>query len=155
METTLALIKPDGVAAGLVGEIIARFERAGLRPVALRLLEAPRPVAEQHYGEEIARKHGDEIRRVLLDYLTDGPLVAVLLTGPEAVRTARELAGEAPCPTRCAPGTIRADLAADTLEAANAAGRALHNLIHTSDSPEAAQREAALWFADPCASLPA
>jgi nucleoside-diphosphate kinase len=149
MESTFALIKPEAVSAGLVGEIIARFERAGLRLLQMRLLIPSRALAEDHYGEEIARKYGHHVREWLLDYVVEGPVVALVLSGPEAVRTARSLAGEAACPTQCAPGTIRADLGSDTRECAMAAGRALRNLIHTSDSPDAARSETMLWFGEP------
>jgi len=146
VDSTFALIKPEAVSAGLVGEIIGRFERAGLRLLELRLLIPSRGLAEQHYGEEIERKYGRQVREWLLDYVIEGPVVALVLSGPDAVRTARSVAGEAACPTQCAPGSIRADLGTDTRECAMAAGRALRNLIHTSDSPDAARRETALWF---------
>ena len=146
MESTFALIKPETVSAGLVGEIIRRFEHAGLRLLAMRLLIPSRVLAQQHYGEEIERKYGRQVREWLLDYVVEGPVVALVLSGPEAVRTARSVAGESPCPAECAAGTIRADLGHDTRKLANAAGRALRNLIHTSDSPEAARWETMLWF---------
>ena len=146
MESTFALIKPEAVTAGLVGEIIRRFEHAGLRLSALRLLVPSRALAGQHYGEDIESRYGREVREWLLEYLAHGPVVALVLAGPEAVRTARALAGEAACPTQCAVGTIRADLSGDTREQANAQRRALRNAIHTSDSPEAALRETTIWF---------
>ena len=146
MESTFALIKPEAVSAGLVGEIIGRFEHAGLRLLEMRLLIPSRVLAQQHYGEEIERRYGRQVREWLLDYVVEGPVVALILSGPQAVRTARSLAGEAACPTECAAGTIRADLGSDTRELAMAAGRALRNLIHTSDSPEAARSETMLWF---------
>lgn len=146
VESTFALIKPEAVGEGLVGEIIGRFERAGLRLSAMRLLIPSRALAGQHYDEEIERKYGREVREWLLDYLAEGPVVVLVLSGPRAVQTARSLAGEAACPTMCAVGTIRADLSRDTREQANMMGRALRNAIHTSDSPEAALRETAIWF---------
>lgn len=152
METTFALIKPEAVAQGLVGEIIRRFEDAGLRVVGLHLVRPSRELAGLHYGEEIERKYGRQVREWLLDYLTEGPVVALMLSGPEAVRVCRKIAGEAPSPADCAPGTIRADLGTDSQEAATAQGRALRNLIHTADSPESAQREAQLWFGEAAAA---
>jgi len=146
VEETFALLKPETVAEGLVGEIIRRFEGAGLRLQALRLLTVPRPLAEAHYGEEIAQKYGAQVREWLLSYITEGPVVAMVLAGPDAIATVRRLSGDKPCPTECAPGTIRGDLGRDSRAAATAEGRALRNLIHSSDSPEAARREVALWF---------
>lgn len=148
MEATFALLKPEVAQQGLIGEVIRRLENAGLRLTELRLLTAPRELAERHYGEEIARKHGKDVRDWLLDYICSGPVVAMVLSGEEAIRLARETGGQSPFPEDCGPGTIRGDLATDTRERANSEQRAVHNLIHTSDSPAAAAQEIALWFGE-------
>jgi nucleoside-diphosphate kinase len=151
---TFALLKPEAVDQGLVGEIIGRLERAGLRLAALRMLTATRQMAEEHYGEEIERKYGRQVREWLLAYVCDGMVVPMVLVGDDAVATARATAGASPIPAECAPGTIRRDLSDDTRELATAEQRALRNLIHTADSPESAAREMCLWFdADALAGL--
>jgi nucleoside-diphosphate kinase len=147
-EATFALLKPEAITQGLVGEIICRLEAAGPRVAALQMRSVPRELAEQHYGEEIADKYGEEVRGWLLDYIVSGPVVVMVLVGDDAAEVVRRTSGEAADPPACAPGTIRRDLCDDTRAAAVAEGRALCNLIHTSDSPEAARREIALWFGD-------
>lgn len=146
MEASFALLKPEAVADGLIGEIIGRLEKTGLRVVALQMLIAPRDLAEQHYDEEIERKYGREVREWLLEYVTAGPVVAMVLVGEDAIRTVRCVSGEKAVPADCEPGTIRRDLGSDTREAATAEKRALRNLIHSSDSPASAAREIELWF---------
>ncbi len=147
-EHTFALLKPEAIRRGLVGEILRRFERAGLRLTALKMLQAPRSLAAQHYGAEIAQKYGEAIRQQLIDYICSGPIIVMILSGPGAIRRVRQIAGEKADPAECPPGTIRGDWGDDTRAAANAEGRALRNLIHTADSPEAAARELALWFGE-------
>lgn len=148
MERTFAMLKPDAVRRGLVGHIIARIERTGLRLVAMRMVQPTPEQAAQQYGEEIARKYGDQVRAWLIEYVCAGPAVAMVWEGPNAVQTVRALAGDRPAPADCAPGSIRRDLSLDSADLANHEHRAIHNLIHTSDSPHAAQREIALWFGD-------
>ncbi|GAA2068319.1 nucleoside-diphosphate kinase [Williamsia deligens] len=131
-ERTLVLIKPDGVARGLVGEIISRIERKGLTIVALDLRTATDEVARGHYAE-----HEDKpFFGSLLEFITSGPLVAAVLEGPRAIAAFRQLAGGTDPVEKAVPGSIRADLALETQ----------NNLVHGSDSPESAQREIALWF---------
>lgn len=131
-ERTLVLIKPDGVARGLVGEIVSRIERKGLRIVALDLRTATDEVARGHYAE-----HEDKpFFGSLLEFITSGPLVAAVLEGPRAIAAFRQLAGGTDPVEKAATGSIRADLALETQ----------NNLVHGSDSPESAQREIALWF---------
>lgn len=148
MERTFAMLKPDAVHRGLVGEIIARIERTGLRLWAMHMLQpAPEQAAEQ-YGQEIADKYGEQVRAWLIEYVCGGQAVVMVWEGPNAVQTVRALAGDKPAPADCLPGSIRRDLSLDSADLATREGRAIHNLIHTSDSPEAAQREIALWFGD-------
>ncbi|MGZ4574492.1 MAG: nucleoside-diphosphate kinase [Mycobacteriaceae bacterium] len=131
-ERTLVLIKPDGVARGLVGEVLARIERKGLALAALRLQVTPRALAEQHYAEHEGKPFYDS----LLEFITSGPLVAAVLEGPRAIPAFRQLAGGTDPVEKAAPGSIRGDLALQTQ----------HNIVHGSDSPESAAREIALWF---------
>ncbi|NNN02704.1 MAG: nucleoside-diphosphate kinase [Acidimicrobiaceae bacterium] len=129
---TLVLIKPDGVERGLVGEILSRFEKRGLRVVAAELRTLAREVAESHYGEH----EGKPFYPSLVEFITRGPLVALVLEGPEdAFAVVRTMMG-ATNPVQAAPGTIRGDLALDTQQ----------NLVHGSDSNESAAREIALFF---------
>jgi nucleoside-diphosphate kinase len=128
---TLILIKPDAFARSLTGEILARFERKGLRIVALRHMTMARDLAERHYAEHAQRPFFGE----LVDFITSGPLVALVLEGERAVAAARQVIG-ATNPLEAAPGSIRGDLAIETAQ----------NLVHGSDSPESAARETALFF---------
>ena len=133
MDRTLILVKPDAFARNLTGEILARFERKGLRIVAMRLLTMDRALAEQHYGEHVGKGFFEE----LVTFITSGPLVALVLEGQEAVTSARQVIG-ATNPLEAAPGSIRGDYAVEVT----------FNLVHGSDSDESAQREIELWFPD-------
>jgi len=133
LERTLILLKPDAVQRGLMGEILGRLERRGLKVVGMKMLLAPRALAEEHYAEHV----GKPFYAGLIDYITSAPVVALVLEGKGAVATSRSTIG-ATNPANAAPGTIRADLAVET-------GR---NLVHGSADPEAAAREVALWFQD-------
>jgi nucleoside-diphosphate kinase len=131
MDRTLILVKPDAFARSLTGELIARFERKGLRLVALRHMTMSRELAARHYAEHAERPFYGE----LVDFITSGPLVAMVLEGVDAVKAARQLIG-ATNPLEAAPGSIRGDFAIETAK----------NMVHGSDSPESAAREAALFF---------
>jgi nucleoside-diphosphate kinase len=131
MDRTLILVKPDAFARGLTGEILARFERKGLQVVALRSLTVTRELAEQHYAEHAERPFFGE----LVEFITSGPIVAMVLEGKGAVKAARQVIG-ATDPLEAATGSIRGDFAVEM-------GR---NMVHGSDSPESAAREAALFF---------
>jgi nucleoside-diphosphate kinase len=132
MERTLVLVKPDGVQRGLIGDVVARFERKGLKVVGLRMLEVPQEMAERHYAVH-AGKH---FYAGLVEFITSGPVAAVALEGPDAIATARRLVGKT-MPNEAEPGTIRGDLGIS----------GLRNLIHASDAPETAEMELGLWFA--------
>ena len=131
MERTLILVKPDAFARGLTGEIIARFERKGLRIAALRQMTMEADLAERHYAEHSERPFFGE----LVEFITSGPLVAMVLEGESAVPAARQLIG-ATNPLEAAPGSIRGDFAIETGT----------NLVHGSDSDESAARVIALSF---------
>ena len=133
MDRTLILVKPDAFERGLTGEIIARFERKGLRILGLKLMTLERELAERHYGEHVGKSFFDD----LVEFITSGPLVAMVLEGHEAVKAARQVIG-ATNPLEAVPGSIRGDFAI-------AVGQ---NMVHGSDSAESAEREAALFFPD-------
>ena len=130
---TLVLIKPDAFERGLTGEVLARFERKGLRIVALRQLQIDDEFAGRHYAEHTEKPFFGE----LVDFITSGPLVAAVLEGPAAVAAARQVIG-ATNPLEAGPGSIRGDFAVEVT----------FNLVHGSDSDESAEREIALWFGD-------
>jgi nucleoside-diphosphate kinase len=131
MDRTLILVKPDAFARGLTGEIIARFERKGLRILALRHLTVTRELAERHYAEHAERPFFGE----LVEFITSGPIVAMVLEGKGAVKAARQVIG-ATDPLEAATGSIRGDFAVEMGQ----------NMVHGSDSPESAEREAGLFF---------
>jgi nucleoside-diphosphate kinase len=131
IERTLVLVKPDGVQRQLVGRIITRYEDRGLKLVGLKLVWVTREFAERHYAVHRERPFFPS----LVDFITSGPLVAMVLEGPDAVAMVRAMNG-ATRPAEAAPGTIRGDLAVDTSQ----------NLVHASDGPETAVTEIALWF---------
>lgn len=131
MERTLLLVKPDGVQRGLVGEILSRIERKGLRLAALKMLTPSMELAQKHY----AVHRGKPFYESLLDFICSGPVVAAVVEGPDAVALVRLLMG-ATRPTEALPGTIRGDYAYDTQR----------NLVHGSDSAETAAYEIQLWF---------
>ena len=130
-ERTLVLIKPDAVRRGLVGEIIARFERKGLTFDALVLRRMDADLADQHYAEHVEKPFYPPLKA----FMTGGPLVAMVLSGDQAIEVVRALTG-ATDGRKAAPGTVRGDLSLSNRE----------NLVHASDSPESAKREIALWF---------
>jgi len=130
---TLILVKPDAFERGLTGEVLGRFERKGLRIVALKLLTAEEDIANRHYAEHIDKPFFGE----LVGFITGGPLVAAVFEGVEAVSAARQLIG-ATNPIDAAPGSIRGDYAVEVT----------FNLVHGSDSDESAAREIEIWFPD-------
>ena len=131
MSRTLILVKPDAFERALTGEVIARFERKGLRLVALKQLQVEEELAHQHYAEHTEKAFFGE----LIDFITRGPLVAAVFEGHEAVAAARQAIG-ATNPLEAAPGSIRGDFALEVT----------FNLVHGSDSDESAAREIELWF---------
>ncbi len=172
MEKTLVLIKPDGVQRGLVGEIIGRFERVGLKLVAMKMVHASHDDVDKHYAltEEWMKAvydkakakyeangqpfpypdhiaYGTEIKRGLVDFLKSSPIIALVLEGEMAVSLVRKLVGSTE-PASSAPGTIRGDLSHDTYALSNTQNRPLRNLIHASGNVEEANNEIKVWFTD-------
>jgi nucleoside-diphosphate kinase len=128
-------VKPDGVARGLVGEVIARIEAKGYKISALRMLQADRALLEKHYAEH----QGKPFFEPLLEFMMSGPIVAIVAEGNRVIEGFRSLAGVTD-PTVAAPGTIRGDLARDQ------GTKVVQNIVHGSDSPESAAREIAIFF---------
>ncbi len=174
-EKTVVLIKPDGVKRGLVGEIISRIERRGLKIISLEMIQAQREQIDNHYpkdekwitrlGEKTLNNYktynvdpikalgtdnpleiGKMVRGWLLDYMTSGPMVKMIVQGVHAIDMVRKLAGKS-LPAEAEMGTIRGDFSVDSATAANKGKRAVHNIIHASETPEEAKNEIALWFA--------
>lgn len=175
IQRTLVLIKPDGVARGLVGEILSRFEKAGLRIVGLGIVQPERNVLEKHYPKnkswvENLGRHtvqdlqelgiqdplkftkaksvydlGLKVRVWLIDFMLSGPIVKIALEGPKAIEVVRKIVGFT-IPAKAAPGTIRGDYACDVPFLANLEKRAVKNLVHASGNPEEAEYELSLWF---------
>jgi nucleoside-diphosphate kinase len=134
-EKTLILVKPDGVARGLVGEVISRVEAKGYAIESLRMLQADRALLEKHYAEHI----GKPFYEPLVEFMMSGPIVAIVASGNRVIEGFRSLAGVTD-PTVAAPGTIRGDLARDQ------GTKVVQNIVHGSDSPESAAREIQIFF---------
>ena len=134
-EKTLILVKPDGVARGLVGEVISRIEAKGYAIDSLRMLQADRALLEKHYAEHV----GKPFYEPLVEFMMSGPIVAIVAEGNRVIEGFRSLAG-ATDPTVAAPGTIRGDLARDQ------GTKVVQNIVHGSDSPESAAREIEIFF---------
>lgn len=168
------MLKPDAVQRNLVGEVIARFERAGLKLIALKMLNAPLDICEKHYpaepellkrfgentirgfaelgkdvkaefGTEDAAELGKMVRGWLMDSITSSPVVAMVWEGNHAIKSIRKIVGST-IPGEAPAGTIRGDYSTDTPDVANAEHRSLFNLVHASGNPEEAKFEVGLWF---------
>jgi nucleoside-diphosphate kinase len=135
IERTLILVKPDGVARSLVGEVIARVENKGYKIVGLKMLTPTREILAKHYAEH----EGKPFYEPLLEFMLSGPIVAMIAEGNRVIEGFRKLAGTTD-PTTAEPGTIRGDLARDQ------GTKVVQNIVHGSDSPESAAREIAIFF---------
>jgi len=164
VERTLSIIKPDGTSRHIIGEVIARYERAGLRVVALKMVHANEALLKRHYpdtiaaaigeksakaGEEAAKKdpkaYGLKVLGWLRAFMSSGPVVPIVLEGENAVQAARDITGFTD-PSAARPGTIRRDLSTDSILAANKEKRPVRNVVHISGNREEAAREIAIWF---------
>jgi len=174
IEQTVVLIKPDGVKRGLIGEIVSRFEKIGLKLVACKMVVVPPELATKHYayndkwfenvgnkvlkfyqqygkdpGEDLGTTNPKEIGKMILqrnvDYLTEGPVIAMIWQGPHAVEVVRKIVGDT-YPSKAAPGTIRGDFGYYSATLANLKQKPVYNLVHASGSPEEAKFEVKLWF---------
>lgn len=173
-EKTLVLIKPDGVKRGLIGEIISRIEQRGLKIIALKMIWATPEQIDNHYPkdpnwikrlgektlatyekfgydplEELGTndpfKIGLEVRKWLIDFMTSGPIVKMVVEGVHAIEMVRKLVGHS-IPALAEMGTIRGDFSVDSATLANREKRAIHNIVHASETPEEAQHEIDFWF---------
>lgn len=147
MERTLVVLKPDTIQRGIVGEIITRFERAGLKIVAMKMVSPDEEHYHKHYEgiSQLISRWGEEIYRITLSQMTEGPVVAFVLEGVEAVEHVRKMVGTTD-PKESAPGTIRGDYTHITRAYTNPRGATLPNILHASGNAEEAQKEIGLWF---------
>lgn len=149
IQQTLVVLKPDTVQRSIVGEIISRFERAGLKIVAMKMVSPDEEHFHKHYediGKLISRR-GEEVYRTVLSAMTDGPVVAFVLSGMDAVEQVRKMVG-ATDPKESAPGTIRGDYTHISLAHSKENGTTLPNVVHASADLEEAQQEIPLWFGE-------
>lgn len=149
VEQTMILFKPDALQRGLVGEILTRFERVGLRIVATKMQAPDREHYDTHYEEigKLKTRAGEQIFDITLDMMNAGPVIAMVFEGVEAVALVRKLVGTTE-PKSAAPGTIRGDYSHMSYGYADGANKGIPNLIHASGDPEEAKQEIAHWFSD-------
>ena len=147
IEKTLVLIKPDGVQRSLMGSIISRFENAGLKIIGMKMKWINKEFAMKHYTEDIEKRRGKIVRDKLIDFITQGPVLAMCLEGVNAIENVRKLVGDTE-PRKSMPGTIRGDLAHVTYDYADGKNIAVKNLIHASSDKNDAEYELKLWFSD-------
>lgn len=145
IERTLVLIKPDGVERGLVGEVISRFEKVGLKIIGIKMQWIDKEFAKKHYTEDIAKRRGDHVRNWLLEYIVEGPVVAMVLEGLHSVDAVRKIVGPTE-PRTAPPGTIRGDFALHSYDYADKKEKSIRNLIHASGNKNEAEQEIRLWF---------
>ena len=141
IQKTLVLLKPDAVERGLSGEIIHRLERAGLKIVGMKMVLIDKEFASKHYDAHVKKS----FYKSLEEYITSGPVIAMAIEGVDAVTVLRKMAGDTE-PKKSAPGTIRGDFAVHSYEFADKKGISIKNLIHSSGTPEEAEKEIGLWF---------
>lgn len=145
MERTLVLVKPDGVQRALVGKILTRFEDAGLKLVAMKLVWATKDHALLHYTEDITKRRGEHVRNQLIEYVTEGPVLAFVLEGINAIENVRKMVGTTE-PKSAQPGTIRGDFCHVSYAYADNKNIPVKNLIHASGNKDDAEHEIKLWF---------
>ena len=145
IEKTLVLVKPDGVKRGLIGNVISRFESIGFKIVAMKMVLSGQEKSGRHYGEDIAKRRGEHVRKNLIDFLNKGPIVAMVVEGPHAIEIIRKVVGSTD-PKEAAPGTIRGDFSYFSLNYADLKGKAAFNVIHASSKKEDAEHEISIWF---------
>lgn len=145
IQQTLVLVKPDGVARGLTGEVIKRLEQSGLKVIGLKLTKVDQDFSKKHYTEDITKRRGARVREYLIDFLTSGPIVAIAIEGIEAIENVRKLCGETESKVAL-PGTIRGDFSHVSYKYCNSKEIVVKNVIHASTNEEEAKNELALWF---------
>ena len=145
IERTFVAIKPDGVQRALVGRVIQRFEDIGLKIVAMKMIQVSKDFASKHYTDDIAARRGKRVREQLLDFITQGPVVAMVLEGVEAIEVVRKIVGGTE-PKTAIPGTIRGDFTHVSYGMSDKMRKAVPNVIHASANKADAEHEIALWF---------
>jgi len=145
IEKTLVLIKPDGVQRGLVGKILTRFEDAGLKIIGMKMVWIDKEFAKRHYTEDITVRRGEKVRNLLLDFIVEGPVVAICIEGINAIENVRKMVGSTE-PKAAQPGTIRGDFSHVSFAYADTKSQAIKNLIHASADAKDAESEVKLWF---------
>ena len=145
IERTFVAIKPDGVQRGLVGEVLKRFENAGLKIVGMKMQWIDKEFAKKHYTEDIAKRRGEHVREMLLDYITEGPIIVMVLEGVHAVEVVRKIVGPTE-PKAALPGTIRGDFTHMSFAHADLHKKSVKNIIHASGDKKDAEYEVDLWF---------
>ena len=143
LERTFVAIKPDGVQRQIMGEVISRFEKAGLKFVGMKMVHADKDFAKKHYAEHLEKP----FYKLLENYITSGPVLGFVLEGIDAIETVRKLVG-ATAPSKSLPGTIRGDFAHMTYERGDTGKLGIVNIIHASANAQDAQKEIHLWFSD-------
>ncbi|MBI2106889.1 nucleoside-diphosphate kinase [Candidatus Woesearchaeota archaeon] len=147
IERTFVAIKPDGVQRSLVGEVLGRFEKAGLKIVAMKMQWIDKDFALKHYTEDIEKRRGKKVRDLLMDYIVEGPVIAMVLEGIHAIEIVRKIVGGTE-PKNALPGTIRGDFCHASYDYADKKELAIRNIIHASGNKEDAEYEIKLWFND-------
>lgn len=147
IERTFVALKPDAVQRGIVGRITQRFEDVGLKIVAMKMRWIDRDFAAKHYTEDIATRRGERVREQLLDFITQGPVIAMVIEGVEAIEVVRKLVGGTE-PKTAMPGTIRGDFTHVSYGMGDLAKKAIPNVIHASADKKDAEHEIKLWFSD-------
>ena len=145
IERTLVLLKPDAVKRGVMGEIIARFEKVGMKIAACRLAWVDADKAKDHYTEDISIRRGEHVRNYLVDFITSGPVLALVIEGVDAIENVRMMVG-ATEPKSALPGTIRGDYSHISYKHADEQKKVVANLIHASADAADAEREILVWF---------
>jgi nucleoside-diphosphate kinase len=145
IEKTLVLLKPDAVQRGLMGEIISRFEKAGMKIVAMRLAWSDADKAAKHYTEDITVRRGEKVRNQLVNFITSGPVLAMVIEGVSAIENVRMMVGSTE-PKAAQPGTIRGDYSHVSFSHADEQDRVVENIVHASSDEADAQREIYIWF---------
>ncbi len=145
VERTLVLLKPDAVQRAVMGRILSRFEDAGLKAVGMKMVWVDRKFALKHYTEELAKRAGASVREMIAQFLTTGPVVAMVVEGVNAIDNVRKMVGSTE-PKSAAPGTIRGDFSHVSYAYADARKAPVKNLVHASSSKEDAAAEIKLWF---------
>jgi nucleoside-diphosphate kinase len=147
MERTLVLLKPDAVDRGLIGEIITRFEKVGLKIAGLKMVWPEKEHAAKHYTEDLAKRRGQAVRDLMIAMISSGPVVAMVLEGVEAVEIVRKIVGTTE-PKSAAPGTIRGDYSHVSFKHADEKKIGVYNLVHASGNLEDAKAEIPVWFTE-------